>query len=1202
MLLLLLFIGQNAWCQSETTLTELESGSLSSTVQWTLYYKGDDEWDLHLSITGTGDMPNYTLAGSRPWGSYRQEISSIFIADGITAIGTYAFAYTGISEVCIPSSVTSIGTGAFDNCSSLSLIHYDGRCTANTGISFSGVAATGKLIEATASSTHHGFVTDYAQTPSGWKHYTHGGKCQGGAWVAENGTELFFYGLKPGAIVNAAIPANERDVIGAMVDVAEYHPWRTNCYNYTSLEINKNVSGIGENEFLGYENSDVSKMGYTNMQTITVESGNQYFVVGDDGALYDKNKTTVYLYPAKNTTKNIEIPSTVKNIRSGAFYGASNITNITFRGTINTIGEYSFAQARLLSYIYFATKKAPTSTAASAFLGVALYGRVIAEAETNAFKAFTEGIGSGWTFSGGITYYISYGGGLYIQGYGAYDIRSEDAEWYSKRDEITSIVVGDGITDIGWSAFENCSNVTNVTLKNKGTIGVSAFKNCTSLTRVNINTGVTKIEGKELNDIFKPFYGCSQLTTINITNFASFYAIGNLEYLTDSRYGTAAEKTLYVNGTPFSSTSMLEIPEGVTSVYADAFKYFKNVTMIKIPSSVKEIRAADFSRCKYLTEITVPSTVNNIGDLAFHDCTGLRIVTLNNKGDIGEGAFEGCTSLQIVSLNNIGSIIGNGVFYKCSSLTRVNVGAGFKGFEDITTSSYYTYDKYYPFEGCSKLKNINIVDFASFNAIKNLNYLTSSNCGTAEEKTLFINGTVHDAKNIFYIPEGITYNVHALRFFSNVKKVCFPSTTTKISNLYFQYATDIILPVSVTSVAEGAFYNCPALERIVCLCPERAPSTTGSVAVNPSKITLRVPYTSSATFAASEVWREFKIEEGPLSYKTCYMKTLEERDLNAFLSEKVVYTYSSNTDGVTVENGVVSSGNYKYDGSRTSPEGGAAIIVVSENANSYYITVFVEPREVELTDGKAYNLVEDFEAEKISYTRSFSQAGKWQAIYLPFAFDVEKYRNDFDIAEIFTICPTSDTNGDGQLDANDDKKLIISVLKSGETQPNAPYMIRPKAATTYTIVSENTTLASAEINEVEFGTSRTQYSVKGIYDADFYAVPGDNNIYITASGGFGVAKNKNVNVKPNRWILHEEAKNYVGSSTSSSNVKDADITIEVLGEDIDETTAIRLINGETISAEGKNNTMYNLNGMKVDSSKSLPSGIYIINGKKVFKK
>ena len=46
MLFMLLFIGQNAWCQDETTLTEIESGSLSSTVQWTVYYKGYDEWNM----------------------------------------------------------------------------------------------------------------------------------------------------------------------------------------------------------------------------------------------------------------------------------------------------------------------------------------------------------------------------------------------------------------------------------------------------------------------------------------------------------------------------------------------------------------------------------------------------------------------------------------------------------------------------------------------------------------------------------------------------------------------------------------------------------------------------------------------------------------------------------------------------------------------------------------------------------------------------------------------------------------------------------------------------------------------------------------------------------------------------------------------------------------------------------------------------
>ncbi len=51
---------------------------------------------------------------------------------------------------------------------------------------------------------------------------------------------------------------------------------------------------------------------------------------------------------------------------------------------------------------------------------------------------------------------------------------------------------------------------------------------------------------------------------------------------------------------------------------------------------------------------------------------------------------------------------------------------------------------------------------------------------------------------------------------------------------------------------------------------------------------------------------KFKIEEGPLSYKTCYMKTLEERDVDAYISGKIVFVMSSNPDVVTLENGVLS--------------------------------------------------------------------------------------------------------------------------------------------------------------------------------------------------------------------------------------------------------------------------------------------------------
>ena len=267
--------------------------------------------------------------------------------------------------------------------------------------------------------------------------------------------------------------------------------------------------------------------------------------------------------------------------------------------------------------------------------------------------------------------------------------------------------------------------------------------------------------------------------------------------------------------------------------------------------------------------------------------------------------------------------------------------------------------------------------------------------------------------------------------------------------------------------------------------------------------------------------------------KVIEIKTLDTVDLTEYVSEAVTSWTSSDTAVATVSNGVVSSLDYTYTGSTECPFKYTDITAVTTSNDTYIFRIKVIPRNVVLTDGQPYLNKYDFIAENVSYTRSFSKAGTWMALYLPFAFDVEEYKSDFDIAEIYVMCPTSDTNGDGVLDSSDDKKLILSTLHTGSTQPNAPYMIRPKATKSYTIVSENTTLAFAEINEVEFATSRTQYSVKGIYAADFYAVPGDNNFYITASGGLGYASTKNVNIKPNRWVLHEESKDYCGSSTSS---------------------------------------------------------------------
>lgn len=256
--------------------------------------------------------------------------------------------------------------------------------------------------------------------------------------------------------------------------------------------------------------------------------------------------------------------------------------------------------------------------------------------------------------------------------------------------------------------------------------------------------------------------------------------------------------------------------------------------------------------------------------------------------------------------------------------------------------------------------------------------------------------------------------------------------------------------------------------------------------------------------------------------------------------------------------------------------------------------------DIDLTDGVKYAFPYEVEAQSISYTRTFSDAqkGKWQALYVPFAFNVADYAEDFDVAEIYAICPTKDTNGDGVVDADDDKMMILSFVKNGKTQANAPYMIRPKKATAIKIESENELLHNVAINTVEFSTSRTKYTVNGIYST-FDAKPGDHNFYMSG-GKFSWATTAKIAVSPNRWYMHEESKSYIGND-ANLGFESKPIGIHVIGEDFDEATAIRIVNAE-FNSSNSNTGIYNLNGLKMNETGTLPRGIYIKNGKKVIRK
>lgn len=92
-------------------------GAEENTVAWSLDENGV------LAITGQGDMENWENAEAVPWNSYRDKITTVKIAEGVTSVGAYAFANCqNLTEIEIADSVQNIGAFAYFNCSGLSAL------------------------------------------------------------------------------------------------------------------------------------------------------------------------------------------------------------------------------------------------------------------------------------------------------------------------------------------------------------------------------------------------------------------------------------------------------------------------------------------------------------------------------------------------------------------------------------------------------------------------------------------------------------------------------------------------------------------------------------------------------------------------------------------------------------------------------------------------------------------------------------------------------------------------------------------------------------------------------------------------------------------------------------------------------------------------------------------------------------------------
>ena len=110
-----------------------------------------------------------------------------------------------------------------------------------------------------------------------------------------------------------------------------------------------------------------------------------------------------------------------------------------------------------------------------------------------------------------LTWKLNSAGVLTISGSGPMDdFRYGTAPWKDQNDDIKSVVIEDGVTSVGDSAFYWCRELTNVTLPETLTvIADQAFESCNKITTVKMSKNVESIGSWA-------FYGCDSLMSIEL--------------------------------------------------------------------------------------------------------------------------------------------------------------------------------------------------------------------------------------------------------------------------------------------------------------------------------------------------------------------------------------------------------------------------------------------------------------------------------------------------------------------------------------------------------------------------------------------------------------------------------------------------------------------------------------------------------------
>ena len=331
----------------------------------------------------------------------------------------------------------------------------------------------------------------------------------------------------------------------------------------------------------------------------------------DPGLAYDWQ-------PFARAVVRVVVEEGVTSIAAGAFNDFYAMESVSLPSTLLSIGDNAFAGC--------------TSIESVEYPGTDAQWNAVAVGAGNDAVLFSHGEGVQGT-DGSVSWTISNDGTLTVTGTGAVEPAgtgpSAGYGWSGYGEQVLRIVVGEGITSLGASAFADCVNAESAALPESLTaIGEAAFQNARALESVNIPVAV-----KSIGDwAFGNCAGLRAVTYAGTYEQWSAIKIGAynhfLTFAVEGRVsGTAGGFTWELTGDGTLTVSgsgglgyisdwddlrgvvvQVALEEGITDIREGAFSGFDTLGAADLPSSLRSVEKGAFSGCDALQTLRYHGT------------------------------------------------------------------------------------------------------------------------------------------------------------------------------------------------------------------------------------------------------------------------------------------------------------------------------------------------------------------------------------------------------------------------------------------------------------------------------------------------------------------------------------------------------------------------------------------------------------------